>query len=299
MSKATRRYLIAIATLCIPLLAFSDSDYQQRKERIEAMSPIELDSLRSKKKRLELLTPKTRKQVETLHQQLQSHPQKEELTKVMKAYYRWLQSATEKQRRAIQTGTIDERVAIVREARKREQYELFGSKLPLEDFNALGVWVFEFANRNEKQMIDSLKAYTQKDNDRVREVREFLREYERGRSRNGPIAAMTSLNIVDQPALAKLITPDEIETLRSKISTQAKEMLDSFEALEDKQGLIRGWMINRLMVRRYDVDEKELHRFYDEELSPEEREELDQLGADEFHQRLKRMYIRQRRRDRD
>ena len=80
----------------------------------------------------------------------------------------------------------------------------------------------------------------------------------------------------------------------------AKELREQFEAhdtYEKKQELLRTWIRAAVQSRwrpRREVDQKELDRFYNEQLSNEQREVLNQYSGDRFKHELRSWYFRSR-----
>ena len=291
---------ILVCIFSISLVGLSSVDYAAREDRVKSMSAVELEELRNKLKRYELLSPEDRSKVETLHRQLQSHEQKDELTSVMIAYYKWLLTLKEEERRSIQTASQSERLAVIKQIRREKQYELFmiteNTTLSKEDIQQIFDWAREFAFNNGEQAYSRLEALS--DN---KDVREFLETRERFLRRSNEErrselkrrigqSTLLFLNQINSNEVIQLITEDDLAQLVSRFSVEARAVLEA-EHIEDQQDMVRGWMINAIKVsrnpNRYNFTQEEMHKFYNEQLTPKEREQLDKLSEDEFTRELR------------
>lgn len=328
MNRMHRHTSIIVCLFSICLLGLSSIDYSEREERIKAMNAVELEELRNKLRRFELLSPEDRQRVETIHDQLQSHDNREELQRVMEAYYKWLLTLDESERRSIQTAASQDRIELVKQIRREKQYELFkiteDSSLSQDDIEKLFDWTNRFAVTHRNEVVAALEAI--EDNKDVRDyleqrqrwMRGWMRNWIRNNSRRDPdeqelrdeaskrIApfVMLQLNQHNQVAITELITDEDIQDLRSQFSEKARAELESSEFIEDQRDMVRGWMIRVIKVKnepnRYDYSQEEMHKFYNEQLTPEERAYLDKLGQEEFTRELRekmRRFIRSRERD--
>ena len=324
MNRMHRHTSIIVCLFSICLLGLSSIDYSEREERIKSMNAVELEELRNKLRRFELLSPEDRQRVESLHAQLQSHDNREELQRVMEAYYKWLLTLDEDERRSIQTTTSKDRIDLVKQIRREKQYELFkiteDSSLSQDDIEKLFDWTNRFAIKHRNEVVAALEAI--EDNKDVRDyleqrqryIRNWIRRRGRGQDDDAQLRdeaskwiapfVMLQLNQHNQVAITELITDEDIQDLRSQFSEKARAELESSEFIEDQRDMVRGWMIRVIKVKnepnRYDYSQEEMHRFYNEQLTPEERADLDKLGQEEFTRELRgkmRRYIRSRERD--
>lgn len=96
----------------------SPDDYQQRRERIEKMTPGEKKELLEKKERFFKLSPEKQNELSKLHEDLEKQPNREELEQVMEAYFDWVLTLSPWQRWELEKLPAQERIKKVIEFKK-------------------------------------------------------------------------------------------------------------------------------------------------------------------------------------
>lgn len=265
-----------------------EGSYSARRHQLSELDPERLDELRRRKNAFEQLSEADRKRVQQLHEELQTHPDSEQLQLVMRRYYRWLKTLDDRERRELLDLPPLERLEKIRGIRDRQARASFGrvgaTKLPDEDVG----WVYEWIKQTvteKREAIDSLF--------QLPEIQQRLSTTTR-RSFSQPSLNLRRSNFRflwlanNAPEYAGKIVIEEFDKLRAGLSTAALEIIDEYGP-EEQMDLVIQWYKAAYYARTNVTDDK-LFEFW-QGLPPEEKEQMDQLSHSEWRRRLESRYF--------
>jgi len=85
------------------------------------------------------------------------------------------------------------------------------------------------------------------------------------------------------------------DQLLSKVSPDAREIYEEAQGEKEQLQLVMRWAYNAYVAQRFDwmnVDDRDLAKFYQEELSAKDRDMVDRLPAEQYKATLRRLYFR-------
>lgn len=252
-------------------------------ERIRTMSAEDRDQLRQKRDRFESLSEGEQQRLRQLHSQLENHPNGDHLRRVMLKYDEWLRSLSPVLRAEILDLPTDQRIQKIKEIREKEARQAFGfvgdTKLPEENAPLLYDWIDGFIRLHESAIVDRLSE------NRQRELAKTVDDEHRRRR----IAFSISKMAVDE--LRSLITEDDVKSLYSCLSPEARQILDDRPTDEERAVLVQRWIRFALIVRNPPkVTPEQLERFFSDDLTELERDQLDRMPPEQRHKHLIWMY---------
>jgi hypothetical protein len=274
----------AVPLLAQPAVPPTDESPADCRERLEQMSPLEKETLRQKKQRFDSLTPEEQQRLRSLHAQLTSHADGEQLAQVAARYAQWLRTLSPGQRAELLALDPEKRLERIRRFKEEQQAErmgeLFRAQLKPEDIREIHAWLGRYAKTHEPELMALVGSETQQHLRRIPDgfPRQFalFRALQR-RPRGEPLP---------QP------TAEELEDLSGRLSAEARQLFDSVAEEGQKLTLVLQWIRAAAMTRFMPppVPSEELERFFAEELDSQQREFLEQKPREEFQQELRRMY---------
>lgn len=258
----------------------------ERRVRIEAMTAAEREQLARRYDRFMALAPEEQERLRALHRALEQDPAANELRAVMARYHRWLSRLSTAQRAELLAMDPEERLEKIRQLRleKRARQR---RRLSPEDRQAVRSWIEGLVRSRISQ-----------------------REWERLEALPEPQRRAELARLVLQRRQQNFrwgtVNEESLKELREALSPRAREALDAEGTAEGRRALLGMWtrqafadVYARDPFNRWQPPEPEvLMRFMNEELSPQERQELTGLSGDQLLLRLQRMYFqRQMRRN--
>ena len=288
----------------------------ERRSEVESLAPPEKEALLEHFKRFEGLKSSERARLRQLNDEIEAAEDGSKLRAVMVRYYEWLKTLPPGQQAELADLPAAKRVARIKklleeqakrfprrpaggDAARREQrkggFRLDGSRasswLSPADLDAMLKWFEAYAG---KQRAGFLK-----------EVPESKRrEWEKAAGGADPVrpneilATMWLWWQLNRPGRMPL-SEEDLADLRSKLSPEARQRLESRPP--DVQwrmisGIIPLYMLRQSAAkgggRGQIASEEELAEFFENELSPQQRDRLLSLPGDEVHRELWRTYVR-------
>lgn len=258
-----------------------------RHRRLKEMSATEQQELRQEQARLARLTATERQRLRGLSEQLASASDGDRLREIMLRYSAWLRTLNASQRTALLGLPAEKRVAEIkalREQQERQRFqEMFDYKLQPNDQKALLAWVSRLIARDEDQVLQRLSPLQR---ERLQRIEDKTRRY-------AMMAAMYRFQVGQNKRLFELLksTSDDIDQLAKSLSPPARDMLDEPRSAEQREHLLQNWVRAALESRvRPDISKDELLRFFNEQLSVEQRERLESLPRERMRLEMQRMY---------
>lgn len=264
----------------------ADESPAARRERLEHLPPSQANALLEKKRRFDELQPEQQDQLRRLHDQVAHDEQAERLQQVLARYVEWLKTLPSGQRAELLSLPADERIAKIKalmEEERKQQFRRFAEQPPPEeDMKVLVQWFGEFFERHRERILAELPVAR-------REATEKIKG-----SKPEPVALYFRYLRDRVPDANERIVPsdEEIKDLESRLSDATKKILEQTPAPQKQFTLFR-WigtsMFNKAAGK---ASPEELSRFYKEDLTPKEREHLDNLSAEAARRELRFFYFR-------
>jgi hypothetical protein len=255
----------------------------ERRARIEQMSPHEKQQLGQKKERFENLTEAERRQIRSLHSELATREDGSQLREIALRYAEWLKTLTPKERADLLASPPSERLEQIRRLKEKQQAErvreLVKASLKPEDIRSIFAWLGEYAEAHEGELLAMLDSEAEQN---VRRIPDPVRR------RMWLFRALQWRP--DKPRLPRP-TDAELESLRNRLSPDARQVFDGVADVEKKLPLVLTWVQAAAMTRApHKVSREELEKFISERLDRRERDRLDQMPREQMEQELTRMY---------
>ncbi len=272
---------------------------RDRSERLSRMTDEQRNELFDKKKKFETLDAKQQKTVREFHDllALESESDRSKLVEVMASYYDWLRILGPSQRASLLDLPLDQRLKEIGKVTRKQAQEAFGTigstKLPLDDAVLFYQW-YEV----------SIRYYEPEIRERTGEVAARLLESKGlptnalmiDRIKAAPIEQLVKFLLRNnREAFGKILCDNiaekniGIDLLREIASDEAKSIFDQPGFTDaNRRELILKW-IETANQASFPIKPTALRSFY-AELSQEQRDQLDNLHPDQWHETLTRMY---------
>ena len=268
----SRAAQIALLLVC-PLLIGGNDYLASRRQRVLEMSPAEQARLAQNRDQFDNLAPAEQARIRQLCRDIEQDENAAQLRQVMHRYCQWLETLPSNQRLDLQAMSADERLARVKKL-----------KQDARDEDGLRRW-FEKHRRELVQRKPQDKRLPEARPDRDPRHPEALRAWAE-RARRDWAERIPVLTAEDLASLRGELSHDtarELEALsldeqRRKVGERIREML--------KDDRISRW----LSGPRPAVSDEELTKYFNEDLSDEQRNMLLALPGNEMHNRLRGAY---------
>ncbi len=259
-----------------------DSSAPKGTEHAVSLTTEDRTELLRLKKRFDKLSEGERERLRKLHQQITRDPKSEQLRRTLQRYNQWLQTLDPVLQAELQGLSSKERIARIRELRKRDEEritpEIEGLELPRSDLVKIRSWMMSiYLASNQAEIISWMPPQFQK----------MYRGTKDSKRRRFLLHAALAL----RPNHRELPLPEPAESsvLMRRLSPQGREVLGSESDLKPK---LARWFERTLLLRQQsEVSERALRKFYEKNLSDEQRQQLDDLPLEEHKRRLKRLYL--------
>jgi hypothetical protein len=260
-------------------------------------------NLQQKQTRFEQLEENEKRELRQFHQTLQNDPAREQLTQIMYSYTQWLLALPSIERRRILSLPPEERLVEVEKIIKGQKAsrfkELLNSRLDFDDLSVVGDWMNDWM-QTEKVNISKLVLVVTEDlsenmKQRISSIRDSAT-----RLRWIMFASLEKIEMQKWTEMFPL-WQQNTDQLLSKVSPGAREIYEEAEGEKEQLQLVMQWAYNAYVAQRFDwknVDDRELAKFYQEELSVKDRDMVDRLPAEQYKATLRRLYFRYNRQPR-
>ena len=264
--------------------------------RLEAMDAQQRDLLRRKREKFEKMTSEQQASLSKFHELITSHEKTKELRETMRDYFDFLGSLRSRDQAELADMSAEDRLSQIAELlinRARREFGRAGiTRLPLQDAQAVFDWYEEVIKNNEKEIRGLFKELVE---NRNMENRRVLMKDRLAELTNRPLNQLVGVLIrVDQNRSSrkyrdtiKKILHANMAQLHPKLSDEAAEILDS-QTENGKKELLLKWT-EAANQTRSKVTIVQLQKFY-EQLSTEQRDELDRMSFENWEQTLTRLY---------
>jgi hypothetical protein len=264
--------------------------------RLEAMDAHQRDSLRRKREKFVKMTAEQQSSLRQFHEQINTHTKTKELRETLNDYFDWLGTLRSRDRAELADMSADDRLSAIAKTlinRARREFGRAGiTQLPLQDARAVFDWYDAVVKGNEAEIRRLFGELVEKRN---REKRRNLWKGRLNELRSRPLNQLVGVLVrVDQDRdvryyrnSIKEILYVNIDRLVPKLSLEAAEILDS-QTTNGKKELLLKWT-EAANQTRSKVTIVQLQKFY-EQLSTEQRDELDRMSFENWEGTLTRLY---------
>ncbi len=271
----------------------SDDELDERRAEIERMTPLERQHLRRNQEHFARYSHDEQRRMLRLHDELDRDPHEDELRRVMARYHEWLDTLALSVRAELSDLPSDERLAKIKELKQQqtaERAQELQEAPTQQDLQLIVRRIEEYGWQNRQALLGTLSPARQ--------------QYLAGLDETKLRRAMLWLAVHSWQPGGKFKLPHwddhDAAELRGQLSTAAQHKLASLSSDKEKQKMIGTWLQTALRHRvetggiRQNlpaIDQAELQRFFREELTSEQREQMLPLARDQRHRLLLRMYF--------
>jgi hypothetical protein len=281
--------MILLASALPVTVCRAEDSAVQRRQRVENMEPAEKKQLLRHHKRFTALPPEEQERLWDLHRGLVNHANADQLRRVMRAYYEWLGSLPVDTRTELLHLEPKQRIERIRELRAERPSP--------SDMEGLRRWMQQYAAKPEHQD-EILKAMPKEARPFVTVMMNRMNKSPEARSWLTMWTVRMQMSRLGRPGW---LTDERLADLRNHLSDDTRKRLE-LKPTAKQWETISSWVRpsggRSLSSRRFRGGpppkefQEQLDRFFEKELTAEEKEELLNLPADEMQRRLQWMYFR-------
>jgi hypothetical protein len=260
---------------------YGQSELEDRRQRLESLSPSEKRELLAKKERFDGKSEAEKQRLRELDAQIRQHPQAEQLQQVLQRYGQWLATLQSKDRAELQELPPQDRLARIQQLREGEQdRRLSELGLTARDADTVFQWWEGFLEQHEALLAEAVEALNPPPD---REAYAKENGERRDRSFVLRFAVWRSLDKV-----LRRVPRDDINLLIPQLSQTARDRFLGLKTVDEQNQLLERWLREsfRWRMRPPPATNDELLRIM-KELPDEDRERLEKLPRDELVQRLR------------
>ncbi|MEE8450366.1 MAG: DUF3106 domain-containing protein [Thermoguttaceae bacterium] len=254
------------------------------RQTIELMSPNEQEQLGRRHERFESLPSDEQQKIREFYDRLEQASDGDQLRGVMRRYHQWLTTLPPYEKVELAELDAEDRMQPIEELLAVEQQR----QVRTQDIEGVVSWLTDYASRNEARLLETLPEMFRL---RLKEFPEPFRHRLLGLSILQPRQDAPGEN-------GDPLTEDDLKDLCSHLSEQTRSELEGLSA-SDRWKWIRGTVALAFQQRRFNTNrdlfpqasEEELDRFFEEELTSQERDRLLGLPGDEMRRELRRQYF--------
>jgi hypothetical protein len=291
---------VCVSCLLTTSAGIAGDDLATRREKVEALSLGEQQQLLRNQERFNELSAAEQQRLLTLHNALSEDANSAKLLAVLERYTEWLKNLPAEQRAELATLDADARIERIRRMLDRERQDqegrrqraFAGDPLPREDFQPILRWFGNVVWEHRDELLANAPPQRRAQQEKLDEAaqRRMLMGVAVHQWRRKPLP----------------VKPEEIETLKTQLSSGTQDRLAKATP-EQRDRLLKEFLWQAVMSRMGSsqmrrslamVSPDELERFFEFELSKEERQRLLSLPQDEMREELRTLYV-QKSRDAD
>jgi hypothetical protein len=219
----------------------ADESLSGRRERIAAMSAAEKEQLKIKQERFAKLDENEKTKLRKLHDAVEVHPRKAELTQVMMRYRQWLRELTPEDRATLLTTEVAKRLAVAQGLQEKLHQRYLaeaGKEMSETDARAVKDWMDALAAARIPAALEA--ASDRQKGGLERAIKENQKHFVRGivwdliwRGKLPPVTEE------DQLRLAAAVSPERRQTFQETAKTK-----------EQKDQVVNAWIMGATLFRR-------------------------------------------------
>jgi hypothetical protein len=243
--------------------------------RVRSMDQEQLFELRRKRDTFYALPPAQQNAMRKLSQQIQAHPHAERLMTVLKRFYSWYRGLDSiAQPKILDETDLEKRVTAIQQLMRDQSRDSNALPFSNRDLEVVEKWVDDFA-RERSEEIKKIANQLAEDTSNNPNVNQMVRMMFRGEI--APAALFRRLINFAFVDLAKLF---------AGFSSEGQSMVP-----EGREARLR---LLLTLVRRPYASEEDLHKFYVQELTAEQRDSLDRMPPERMNRELRQLYIQKK-----
>jgi hypothetical protein len=258
--------------------------------RIRAMDQEQLFELRRKRDTFYSLPPGRQNELRKLYAAIDEHPQRDRLLLVLQRFYSWYRELDPiVQPKILDETDLDKRIAIIQDLLREQSRDTNILPFSNRDLELVEKWVDEFSASRREELKKTGKELAQSSSDNPG-IDAMVRMMFRGDI--APDALFRRLiNFAFAPGrnnleVLALVKDDDLKQLYSSLSPEGQTHVP--EGREPQLQLL--WTL----VRRPYASDEDLHKFYVQELTPAQRDQLDRMSPERMNRELRQLYIQKK-----
>lgn len=261
--------------------------WEPSREALDSLSDDERIDLRRAKLRYEtILTDVEREALQEFHRDVAARPDRDQLLSAMQRFHIWSTETTfltPKSREIVNSlGDLEPEEAVkqVKQLLEEERQSMVSSSIPKDDKDIVFKWFDRLLLDNDQKIRDRITEL--KDSKRFSN---YLSRIDASQPRDVLAWVLVS---IDPESVMDLISDEKLEELKESVSNLSQRLING-KANETEQ---RRFIV--MMNTRIYVSKEKLRQFYDNQMTDEERKELEGVTGSELRERVRRKYIMHR-----
>ena len=258
--------------------------------RVRSMDQEQLFELRRKRDTFYSLPPAQQAAMRDLYQQIQAHPHADRLMTVLQRFYSWYRGLDPiAQPKILDETDLEKRVAAIQQLMRDQSRDSNALPFSNRDLEVVEKWVEDFAKERSED---------------IKKVANQLAEAAEGNSNNNPMVRMMFRGEIApaalfrrlinfafvpgraNPQLLDIVKDEDLAKLFASFSSEGQSMVP-----EGREARLR---LLLTLVRRPYASEEDLHKFYVQELTAEQRDSLDRMPPERMNRELRQLYIQKK-----
>ena len=261
---------------------------EQRKSRVEKMTPDEQEQLWRRYERFRALSAAEQTRLRALDAELNQSSEGDRLRAAMANYQHWLEQLTSAERAELTSLAPEDRLKQIAQWRDEQ-----ARRLGPEDTEAFAQW-FEALLARRRPALAAMLPPPERALERKAQIRRIIEaQFARGGANRPPQVA--------GPGGQKRFgwSAADFDELRGALSEKARKQFDEAAAPAERRKLLAGWLrqvywrnpgAGPSLTRSQGPSEERLRKFFDEELDVSERARLLSLPLDQMQRQLRQLY---------
>lgn len=258
--------------------------------RIRAMDQEQLFELRRKRDTFYSLPRARQDELRNLYAAIDQHPQRDRLLLVLQRFYSWYRGLDPiVQPKILDETNLDKRIGMIQDLLREQSRDTNILPFSNRDLELIEKWVDEFSTGRRDELRKLAVELSQSSSDNPG-IDAMVRMMFRGDI--APDALFRRLiNFAFAPGrnnleVLKLVTDEDLKQLFASLSPEGQAQVP--EGREPQLQLL--WTL----VRRPYASDEDLHRFYVQELTPDQRDQLDRMSPERMNRELRQLYIQKK-----
>lgn len=266
------------------------AEIKEADARVRAMDQEQLFELRRKRDTFYSLPPAKQAAMRELYQQIEAHPHSDRLMTVLQRFYGWYRILDPiVQPKILDETDLEKRVAAIQQLMRDQSRDSNALPFSNRDLEVVEKWVDDFA-RERGEEIRKVTNQLAEDVEKNSNVNPMMRMMFRGEI--APAALFRRLiNFAfvpgrANPQLLDIVRDEDLSKLFTSFSSEGQSLVP--EAREARLRLLF------TLVRRPYASDEDLHKFYVQELTAEQRDSLDRMPPERMNRELRQLYIQKK-----
>ncbi len=261
-------------------------DVATLREHLANLSPQEKEELYRKQQRFYALPPERQEQLRQLHEALRSAPDSQELDQVLRRYHEWLKTLQPGERAELLSLPPDRRIERIKQLLEAQELRRFrqltAARFNDNDVNQIFEWLREYTRKHAAELLEQMPP-------------ERRKAYEANSDNPFHRGWLLTRTLLEQDIAQLRISDQEVADLLARLSPSARELLPRETDVQQRNRMIRSWIDVALFSqfrreRPPPVDQDELARFLENEITDRERAFLESLPAEMFRVEAESLY---------